>query len=49
MKKKDEKKVDFDLSVLKLDELISVNNKVEEFIEFLNKKEINLEKSSNKK
>lgn len=49
MAKKDEKKVDFDLSVLELDELISVNKKIDEFIAFLSNKKIDIEKKVAKK
>ena len=38
--KKDEKKVDFNLSVLKLDELIKVYGDINNFIKFLNDKKI---------
>lgn len=41
--KKEEKKVDFNLSVLKLDELIKVFDDVSNFIKFLNDKEIVIE------
>lgn len=41
--KKEENKVDFDLSVLKLDELIKVYEDVENFIKFLNDKKIIIE------
>ena len=38
--KKEEKKVDFNLSVLKLDELIKVYGEINNFIKFLNDKKI---------
>ena len=38
--KKEEKKVDFNLSVLKLDELIKVYGDINNFIKFLNDKKI---------
>ena len=38
--KKDERKVDFNLSVLKLDELIKVYGDINNFIKFLNDKKI---------
>lgn len=41
--KKEEKKVDFNLSVLKLDELIKVFGDVSNFIKFLNDKKIVIE------
>ena len=41
--KKEEKKVDFNLSVLKLDELIKVFEDVSNFIKFLNDKKIVIE------
>ncbi len=41
--KKEENKVDFDLSVLKLDELIKVYEDVENFIKFLNDKKFIIE------
>ncbi len=41
--KKEEKKVDFNLSVLKLDELIKVFDDVSNFIKFLNDKKIVIE------
>ena len=41
--KKEENKVDFDLSVLKLEELIKVNDNIENFIKYLNDKKIVIE------
>lgn len=41
--KKEEKKVDFDLSVLKLEELIKVYGDIDNFIKFLNDKKIIIE------
>ena len=41
--KKEEKKVDFNLSLLKLDELIKVFDDVSNFIKFLNDKKIVIE------
>ena len=41
--KKEENKVDFDLSVLKLEELIKVYDEIENFIKFLNDKKIIIE------
>jgi hypothetical protein len=41
--KKEEKKVDFNLSVLKLDELIKVFDDVSNFIKYLNDKKIVIE------
>ena len=41
--KKEENKVDFDLSVLKLEELIKVYEKIDNFIKFLNDKKIVIE------
>ncbi len=38
--KKDEKKVDFNLSILKLDELIEVYEDINNFIKYLNDKKI---------
>lgn len=40
---KQENKVDFDLSVLKLDELIKVYDNIENFIKYLNDKKIIIE------
>ena len=40
---KEHNKVDFDLSVLKLDELIKVYEDIENFIKFLNDKKIVIE------
>ncbi len=42
--KNNEKKVDFDLSLLSLQELITVYQKVAEFLEFLESKKIGEEK-----
>ena len=44
--KKEEKKVDFNLSVLKLDELIKVFDDVSNFIKFLNDKKIVIEEKA---
>jgi len=41
--KKEENKVDFDLSVLKLEELIKVYNEVDNFIKYLKDKKIDIE------
>ena len=41
--KKEENKVDFDLSVLKLEELIKVYGDIDNFIKFLNDKKIIIE------
>ena len=41
--KKDEKKIDFNLSILKLDELIKVFDDVNNFIKYLNDKKIVIE------
>ena len=41
--KKEENKVDFDLSVLELEELIKVYDNVENFIKYLNDKKIVIE------
>lgn len=41
--KKEEKKVDFNLSVLKLEELIKVFGEVNNFIKYLNDKKIVIE------
>jgi len=41
--KKEETKVDFDLSVLKLEELIKVYENVDNFIKYLNDKKIIIE------
>lgn len=41
--KKEENKVDFDLSVLKLEELIKVYDNIENFIKYLNDKKIVIE------
>lgn len=41
--KKDENKVDFDLSILKLEELINVYNEVNNFIKYLKDKKIVIE------
>lgn len=41
--KKEEKKVDFNLSILKLDELIKVFDDVNNFIKYLNDKKIVIE------
>ena len=41
--KKEENKVDFDLSVLKLEELIKVYESIENFIKYLNDKKIVIE------
>ena len=41
--KKEEKKVDFNLSVLKLDELVKVYSEVNNFIKYLNDKKIVIE------
>lgn len=41
--KKQESKVDFDLSVLKLEELIKVYDDIENFIKYLNDKKIIIE------
>lgn len=46
MKKKEENKVDFDLSVLKLEELISVYNNIENFLRFLKDKKIVIEEKA---
>lgn len=47
--KKQENKVDFDLSVLNLDELIKVYEKVENFIKYLNDKKIIIEEKVKEK
>lgn len=47
--KKQENKVDFDLSVLNLDELIKVYEKVENFIKYLNDKKIIFEEKVKEK
>lgn len=47
--KKQENKVDFDLSVLNLDELIKVYEKVENFIKYLNDKKIVIEEKVKEK
>lgn len=44
--KKDDKKVDFNLSVLKLDELIKVYSDVSNFIKYLNDKKIIIEEKA---
>ena len=49
MIKKQENKVDFDLSVLKLDELIKVYEEIENFIKFLNDKKIIIEEKVKEK
>ena len=49
MIKKQENKVDFDLSVLKLDELIKVYEEIENFIKFLNDKKIIIEEKAKEK
>ena len=41
--KKEEKKIDFNLSILKLDELIKVFDDVNNFIKYLNDKKIVIE------
>lgn len=41
--KKEETKVDFDLSILKLEELIKVYESVDNFIKYLNDKKIIIE------
>lgn len=41
--KKQENKVDFDLSILKLEELIKVYENIENFIKYLNDKKIVIE------
>lgn len=41
--KKEENKVDFDLSVLKLEELIKVYDEIENFIKYLKDKKIDIE------
>ena len=41
--KKEENKVDFDLSVLKLEELIKVYDEIDNFVKFLNDKKIIIE------
>lgn len=41
--KKEENKVDFDLSVLKLEELVKVYNDVDNFIKYLKDKKIDIE------
>jgi len=41
--KKEEKKVDFNLSILKLDELVKVFEDVSNFIKYLNDKKIIIE------
>lgn len=41
--KKEENKVDFDLSVLKLEELIKVYENIENFIKYLKDKKIDIE------
>lgn len=41
--KKDENKVDFDLSVLKLEELIKVYDNIDNFIKYLKDKKIVIE------
>lgn len=43
-----EKKVDFDLSKLKLDELIKVYSDIEQFLIFLEGKKIDLEQKEKK-
>lgn len=45
--KKEEKKVDFNLSILKLDELIKVYDEVNNFIKYLNDKKIVIEEKVN--
>lgn len=42
--KKEEQKVDFDLSKLKLDELIKVYKDIDGFIQFLDTKKVTIEK-----
>lgn len=44
--KKEENKVDFDLSVLKLEELIKVYDEIDNFIKFLNDKKIVIEEKA---
>ena len=46
--KKDENKVDFDLSVLKLEELIKVYDDVSNFIKYLKDKKIVIEEKEKK-
>ena len=41
--KKEETKVDFDLSILKLEELIKVYDSIDNFIKYLNDKKIVIE------
>lgn len=45
---KEEKKVDFDLSKLKLDELIKVYGDIEQFLIFLESKKIDIEQKEKK-
>ena len=47
--KKQENKVDFDLSVLKLEELIKVYDDVDNFIKYLNDKKIIIEEKVKEK
>lgn len=42
--KREENKFDFDLSVLTLEELITVYNDVDDFISFLDSKKVEIEK-----
>lgn len=44
--KKQENKVDFDLSILKLEELIKVYDDIENFIKYLNDKKIIIEEKA---
>lgn len=43
--KKEDNKVDFDLSVLTLSELINLHDKIEGFIKYLNEQEIETEEN----
>lgn len=45
---KEEKKVDFDLSKLKLDEIIKVYGNIEQFLVFLEGKKIDIEQKEKK-
>lgn len=44
--KKEEAKVDFDLSILKLEELIKVYDNIDNFIKYLNDKKIVIEEKA---
>lgn len=43
--KKDDEKIDFDLSVLKLSELINLNEKITGFLQYLDDEEIETEEN----